>query len=120
MEYLERLRKITEEDLHRFIVGKSIPDELTGRRRNCEPMQARVGSNGREFRILDHISSKLRKIGRNYMTRCPSCAEAGHDRGGDNLSIRIDDPRFYKCWAGCTKEMIRDALGCPIRYPHSA
>jgi len=120
MDYLERLRKVTEDELHQFIDGKSIPDELTGRRRNCEPMQARVGSNGREFRILDHISSKLRKVGRNYMTQCPSCSEAGHDRGGDNLSIRIDDPRFYKCWAGCTKEMIRDALGYPIRYPHSA
>ena len=28
--------------------------------------------------------------------------------------------RFYKCWAGCTKEMIRAALGCPIRVRHSA
>jgi hypothetical protein len=83
-------------------------------------MHARPESNGREFRILDHISSKLRKLGRNYVTQCPSCGEAGHDRGADNLSIRIDDPRFYKCWAGCTKEMIRDALGCPIRYAHSA
>jgi len=24
-------------------------------------------------------------------------------------------PRFYKCWAGCTKKMIRAALGHPIR-----
>jgi hypothetical protein len=120
MNYLERLRKVTEDELHQFIDGKSIPEELTGRRPNCNPAQARLGSNGREFRILDNINSKLRKVGRNYMTQCPSCSEAGHDRSGDNLSIRIDDPRFYKCWAGCTKEMIRDALGCPIRYPHSA
>ena len=28
---------------------------------------------------------------------------------------RRRDPRFYKCWAGCTKEMIREALGVPIR-----
>jgi hypothetical protein len=67
-----------------------------------------------EFRILEHVG-KVRKVGRNYITRCPSCAEAGHDRSGDNLAIRIDDPRFYKCWAGCTKEMIREAVGCPIR-----
>ncbi|HEX5481850.1 MAG TPA: hypothetical protein VFZ08_04415 [Terriglobia bacterium] len=33
---------------------------------------------------------------------------------------RVDDPRFYQCWAGCTKEMIREALGCPIRYRQSA
>jgi hypothetical protein len=66
-----------------------------------------------EFRILDHIG-KVRKVGRNFVGRCPSCAETGHDRGADNLAILID-PRFYKCWAGCTKEMIRAALGHPIR-----
>jgi hypothetical protein len=47
------------------------------------------------------------------VTRCPSCAELGNDRSGDNLAILIRDPRFYKCWAGCAKEMIRAALGCP-------
>ena len=57
----------------------------------------------------------VRKVGRNYVARCPSCADSGHDRSGDNLAILIEDPRFYKCWAGCTKEMIRAALGCPIR-----
>ena len=111
---------VTEDELQQFIAGKTIPDALTGRGRNSEPTQARSGFNGNEFRILDHIHSKLRKAGKNYVTQCPSCADAGHDRGGDNLSIRIDDPRFYKCWAGCTKEMIRGALGCPIRYLQSA
>ena len=37
-----------------------------------------------------------------------------------NLAILIEDPRFYQCWAGCTKEMIRAALGCPIRVRSSA
>lgn len=121
LEYLEHLRKVTEEELRRFIAGKTIPEELAVCRRNNEPPRASyIGSNGKQFQILDHVSHKLRKIGRNYVTRCPSCAEAGHDRGGDNLAIRIDDPRFYKCWAGCTKEMIREALGCPIRYSQSA
>ena len=120
MDYLERLRKVTEEELRGFIVGKSIPDGLTGKQRNGDLRRDYSGSKGREFRILDHVSSKLRKVGRNYMTQCPSCAGAGHDNGGDNLSIRIDDSRFYKCWAGCTKEMIRQALGCPIRYSQSA
>ena len=32
----------------------------------------------------------------------------------DNLAIQIQDPRFYKCWAGCTKEEIRAALGQSI------
>jgi hypothetical protein len=120
MAYLKGLRKINEQELRRFIAGKSAPNELMGQRRNGDHGRACSGSNGQEFRILEHIRSKLRKVGRNYVTRCPSCAEAGHDRSGDNLAIRIDEPRFYKCWAGCTKEMIREALGCPIRFRQSA
>ena len=76
-------------------------------------------SDRSEFRILDHVG-KVRKVGRNYVTRCPSCADSGHDRSGDNLAILIEDPRFYKCWAGCDKEMIRAALGCPIRVRNHA
>jgi hypothetical protein len=52
-------------------------------------------------------------VGHNNITRCPSCAEEGHDRSGDNLSISIEDPRKYICWAGCTRDMIRAAVGCP-------
>jgi hypothetical protein len=118
MVYLKRLRRVTEEELRRFIAGKTMPTEL--RRQPRSPEHARCTSSGRpEFRILEHVG-KLRKVGRNYLTRCPSCAEAEHDRSGDNLAIRIDDPRFYKCWAGCTKEMIREAVGCPIRTRQSA
>jgi hypothetical protein len=64
-----------------------------------------------EFNILQHVG-QLRKVGRNYVARCPSCAVAGRDRSSDNLAVLIKDSRFYKCWAGCTKEMIREALGC--------
>ena len=119
MAYLNRLRKVTEEELRRFIAGKSMPAGFRSQR-PPERTAVRCVEPGRpEFRILDHIG-KLRKVGRNYVTRCPSCAEAGHDRSGDNLAIRMDDPRFYKCWAGCTKEMIREAVGCPIRMRQSA
>ena len=118
MAYLKRLRRVTEEELRRFIEGKTMPADL--RRQPHPPEPARCTSPGRpEFRILEHVD-RLRKVGRNYVTRCPSCAEAGHDRSGDNLAVRIDDPRFYKCWAGCTKEMIREAVGCPIRMRQSA
>ncbi len=41
---------------------------------------------------LDHINTKLRTVGHNNITRCPSCAEEGHDRSGDNLSISIENP----------------------------
>jgi len=120
MAFLKRLRQMTEDELRRFTAGKSIPDELMGRRQNGDRVRVFSRSNGRDFHILDHISTPLRKVGRNYVTRCPACAGEGHDRGGDNLAVRIEDPRFYKCWAGCTKEMIREALGCPIRFRASA
>ena len=117
--YLNRLRKVTEEELRRFIAGKSRPEPaFSPSQRNISP--ARQKGNGQpEFRILEHVG-QVRKVGRNYVTRCPSCADSGHDRGGDNLAILIEDPRFYKCWASCTKEMIRAALGRPIRVRHSA
>ena len=114
MDYLKRLRKVTEQEMRRFIAGKAMSGQAERQARCSEPV-ARHASPGRpEFHILEHVG-KVRKVGRNYVTRCPSCAGAGRDRSGDNLAIRIDDPRFYKCWAGCTKEMIREAVGCPIR-----
>ena len=119
MAYLEGLRKVTEEELRHFIVEKRMPAELSHEPRSPEPVMRCANPGRPEFRILDHVG-KVRKVGRNYVTRCPSCAEAGHDRSGDNLAIRIDDPRFYKCWAGCIKEMIREAVGCPIRMRRSA
>ena len=119
MAYLKGLRKLTEEELRHFIVGKTMPAELSHETRSPEPVMRCANPGRPEFRILDHVG-KVRKVGRNYVTRCPSCAEAGHDRSGDNLAIRIDDPRFYKCWAGCTKEMIREVVGCPIRMRRSA
>jgi hypothetical protein len=115
ISYLNRLRKVTEQELKGFIAGKEIPQPVVpgGPRRTF--LAARQPNTDRsEFRILEHVRP-VRKVGRNYVARCPACAECGHDRSGDNLAILIDDPRYYKCWAGCTKEMIRAALGRPIR-----
>lgn len=113
MSYLNRLRKLSENQLRSFIVGKSMPPEFDRKRHSKEQSVPYAHTSGHEFRILDHLG-KVRKVGRNYVTQCPSCAEAGQDRSGDNLAISIDDPRKYLCWAGCPKEMIRRALGCPI------
>ena len=113
--YLNRLRKMGEEELRRFIAGKELPASPAGARPDIYVPIKDAGRTARsEFRILEHVGN-VRKAGRNYVGRCPSCADSGHDRGGDNLAILIQDPRFYKCWAGCTKEMIRAALGHPIR-----
>ena len=115
LAYLNGLRKLKEEELQAFIAGKEMPVSASERRSQPKPVLGYPRRTVRSgFEILDHVG-KVRKVGRNYVGRCPSCAESGHDRGGDNLAILIQDPRFYKCWAGCTKEMIRMALGHPIR-----
>lgn len=112
MRYLNSLPKMTSEQLARLIAGKAIPPGA-----EAEPLIWRP-TGASAFRILDHIHTKLRTVGPNNITRCPSCAEEGHDRSGDNLSISIEDPRKYICWAGCTSEMIRSAVGCPRRVQH--
>ncbi len=111
MCYLNSLSKMTGDQLARLIAGKAVPPQLLPLEPQAEPVIWRP-TGGPEFRILDHISTKLRTVGHNNVTRCPSCAEEGHDRSGDNLSISIEDPRKYICWAGCTSDMIRSALGC--------
>jgi hypothetical protein len=120
MAYLKRLRKLTEEELRRFIAGKEQTEpDLAPRSKRDISREPRKRNGQPEFRILEHVGS-VRKVGRNYIARCPSCTDSGHDRSGDNLAILIEDPRFYKCWAGCTKEMIRSALGCPILVRNDA
>jgi hypothetical protein len=111
LEYLSSLRKITEQEMIRFVAGLTMPEEFQPRPKAVLPP---YDPNRREFRILDHVGSVRRRSG-NYWTQCPSCGQHGHDRSGDNLAICVTDPRKYKCWAGCTKEMIRAAVGCPIR-----
>jgi len=114
--YLSRLRTLTERELQIFIAGKGRPKSDKTDRSAASTFRTRTARS--EFRILEHVG-RVRKVGRNYVTRCPSCAEVGHDRSGDNLSILIEDPRFYQCWAGCGKEAIRAALGYPIRMAES-
>ena len=112
--YLCRLKRITEHDISGFVSAVPVPEKAPV---SAEPATRQFLPNPsrRQFSILEHVTGKRRKSGRNYFTRCPSCARQGHDRSGDNLAISIADPRKYRCWAGCTKEMIRAALGCPIQ-----
>jgi len=112
IDYLKRIRKLSESQLRAFTSDKAMPPEFV---KNRAPVGMRVSSvpSRHEFRILDHVG-KARIVGRNFVTQCPSCAEAGQDKSADNLAISVEDPRKYICWAGCTKEMIRRAVGCPI------
>jgi hypothetical protein len=110
LTYLERLRKITEAELVRFIAGLEMPEEFRPKPKIELPPYDPTRC---EFRILDHVQATRKRSG-NYWARCPSCAEHGGDRSEDNLAISVADPRKYRCWAGCSKEMIRAALGHPI------
>jgi hypothetical protein len=119
ISYLARVRRITEEEISRFVSAIDIPQELPpAQERNSKPYS--WNGSRREFSILEHVNGRKKKIGRNYFTRCPSCARQGRDRSGDNLAICIADPRKYKCWAGCRKEDIRAALGRPIHNHRGA
>jgi len=120
MEFLKRLRRVTEEELDRFTVGKELPADIAKLQGEVKPIgELRTGGSRKVFCILDHVG-KTRIVGKNHVARCPSCAQVGHDRSGDNLAILVSDPRFYQCWAGCTKEIIRAALGHPIRVQQRA
>jgi hypothetical protein len=115
MAYLGRLKQITEAAMSGFISSLKTSDTVSSAK---AVSRGYVGSRSwgrREFSILEHITGKRRKSGRNYFTRCPSCARQGRDKSGDNLAISIADSRKYKCFAGCRKEDIRAALGHPIR-----
>lgn len=110
--YLMGLDRVSEAKLRNVIPGMTIPPQFAPAPKKKETFRPFTSSGG-EFRILEYVEVK-RKAGRNYWTRCPSCAAVGCDTSGDNLAISIEEPLKYKCWAGCTKEMIRAALGRPI------
>ena len=116
LSYLERIKKISQQEMDTFVRGMVMPEEFRPTPRTQLPP---YDPNRREFHILDHVRP-VRKRSRNYWARCPSCAAQNRDRNADNLAISVSDPRKYKCWAGCSKEMIRAALGQPIRLRRSA
>ena len=99
------------------MLGMTIPEEFLRKSISVELPPRSFDPNRKQFSILDYVREPRRKASGNYYTQCPSCAQAGNDRAGDNLAISISDPRKYKCWAGCAKEMIRAAVGQPIRRP---
>jgi hypothetical protein len=120
MQFLKRLRRVTEEELDCFTAGKELPADIGKPQQVAKPMgEQGTGRSQTRFCILDHVGT-TRIVGKNHIARCPSCAQAGRDRSRDNLAILVADPRFYLCWAGCTKEMIRAAVGCPIPVRQTA
>lgn len=120
MEFLKRLHRVTEQELDCFTAGKELPSDIRKRQQVAKPIREwGTGRSQTRFCILDHVGN-TRIVGKNHITRCPSCAQVGRDRSGDNLAILVADPRFYQCWAGCSKELIRAAVGHPIPVRHTA
>jgi hypothetical protein len=111
MSFLRGVKRLTHAEIETFTEGLSIPESVAGRPPIQTPAMPIAPNRG--FQILQHVKVRARRSG-NYWTQCPSCAEQGRDRARDNLAISIADPRYYKCWAGCTREMIRAALGQPV------
>jgi hypothetical protein len=114
-QLLCQVRRLTREHLDALTAGLAPIPDLAPATPRVEPPAVRGQSQS--FQILRHVSNTKRS-GRNYIARCPACAQRGEDRRGTHLSISVAEPRMYHCWAGCSKEMIRAALGCPI--PSSA
>ena len=115
MAYLMKLQKVTEDQIKTFTAGMTLPEAYQLPPPVVYQSRQMERRNGirHEFRILDHVRPR-KKDRRNYWAQCPACARANADKSQDNLAIQIADPRFYKCWAGCTKEDIRAALGQPL------
>lgn len=110
MMFLRGLHRVTEAQLELLVAA--LPEEP----RTESLLQWSAPAHGRrQFQITEYIDlSVCRRVGRNWVTQCPSCREAGRDRGKDNLAIAVDEQRKYICWAGCTREQIRAALGAPL------
>ncbi len=114
MAYLNGLKKLTATELESLTQGMALPKAYKSP--DPEPFVPRPPTMGhQEFRILDYVQTTGKQDSRNWKAQCPSCARGGRDRSRNNLGIKISDPRFYVCRAGCTKEEIRAALGQPIR-----
>ena len=115
MDYLRSLRRVTQAQLIELV--SALPAEPPVRTVEERPASDSVR---RTFRIGDYLDfQKCRRVGRNWVTQCPSCGAEGRDRAKDNLAISLAEPHKYLCWAGCTKDQIRAALGAPASATNS-
>ncbi len=108
--HLRTLQRLTLEELQTLTYGME-PIEVAPQAAPAQNFSPSTLSGIRTaFDITKYVQVR-RKDSRNFWARCPSCARAGRDKGGDNLAIAVRDSRLYKCWAGCHKDDIRAACG---------
>ena len=72
LDYLERLKRITESEMQHFIAGLDMPEEFRPKPKIELPP---YDPNRREFRILDFVRVGRRRSG-NYWTRLPRLRSA--------------------------------------------
>jgi hypothetical protein len=113
--YLDGLHKLDEVALRSMIAGKTMPGEYATKTTVSVEFK-NFAWPGNVFRIRDHIVGRVRRIGTEYVTQCPSCHNGGRDRHRDNLHISVANELKYCCRAGCSADMIREALGFPRRH----
>jgi hypothetical protein len=105
---LRRVQRVTLEQLETLTAGmRPIPDEVPKR----PEFQLPTGSQNQGFQILNELHGQFRRSGKNYVAQCPSCEKLGEDKGKKHLAISVETPTMYHCWAGCTPEMIKAAVG---------
>ena len=105
---LKKVKRLTLAELEALTDGLTMPEPDEPAVVYTAPA---AGFKRQGFEIHREVKTRLKIEGRNYSTRCPSCAAAGRDRGGDNLKINRQNPYLYQCFAGCHKNDIRAALG---------
>jgi len=110
LAFLTSARKLTAIELQRFTAGMTLPEEYA--RPRVDPSAVSYEVKGHEFRILDYVRV-TEKEGSDYRALCPSCGPKG-DPKAHHLAVSIAEPWKYRCWYGCTKQMIRAAVGRPI------
>jgi hypothetical protein len=109
MSYLRSVKRLSREEIETFTEGMTIPESVASKPTIAVPYE----STGKEFAILSYIRV-TKKESSDYRAQCPSCG-AKNDPKGHHLAVSIREPWKYRCWYGCTREMIREALGHPIR-----
>lgn len=109
LAFLQSVKKLTAEELHRFTLGMKLPEEFI---RPRVEVKHDFHPTGTEFRILDYVTV-TEKESADYRAQCPSCGPA-KDPKARALAVSIAEPWKYRCWHDCTKEMIRAAVGHPI------
>jgi len=115
-KFLRWLPRASYEHMESLTEGLSMPDDCNEVVREQAVEWQDSNHKGREFDVRNYLQMPRRwtrgRKGLEGKIQCPSCAEAGKDRGRDNLSITNEKgkniPSFI-CFAGCPRIAVIEA-----------